>query len=88
MLYREIIAVCSEIHTNHIKTLCGQNVYLKTQPVPRIKHFSSRLQKQVSLCYIGKNSLFVLRQIQNKQTECGNSVQLLNVKTGGTFSNH
>jgi len=26
MLYREIIAVCSEIHTKHINTLCGQNV--------------------------------------------------------------
>jgi hypothetical protein len=26
MLYREIIAVCSEIHTQHINTLCGQNV--------------------------------------------------------------
>ena len=24
MLYREIIAVCSEIHTKHINTLCGQ----------------------------------------------------------------
>jgi len=28
MLYREIIAVCSEIHTEHINTLCGQNVEL------------------------------------------------------------
>ena len=28
MLYREIIAVCSQIHTKHIKTLCGQNVEL------------------------------------------------------------
>jgi hypothetical protein len=28
MLYREIMAVCSEIHTKHIKTLCGQNVEL------------------------------------------------------------
>jgi hypothetical protein len=28
MLYREIIAVCSEIHTKHISTLCGQNVYI------------------------------------------------------------
>jgi len=27
MLYREIIAVCSQIHTN---TLCGQNVELLT----------------------------------------------------------
>jgi hypothetical protein len=26
MLYREIIAVCSQIHTKHINTLCGQNV--------------------------------------------------------------
>jgi hypothetical protein len=26
MLYREIITVCSEIHTKHINTLCGQNV--------------------------------------------------------------
>jgi hypothetical protein len=28
MLNREIIAVSSEIHTKHIKTLCGQNVEL------------------------------------------------------------
>jgi len=26
MLYREIIAVCSQIHTKRINTLCGQNV--------------------------------------------------------------
>ena len=28
MLYREIIAVCSEIHTKHINTLCEQIVEL------------------------------------------------------------
>jgi hypothetical protein len=28
MLYREIMAVWSEIHTKHINTLCGQNVEL------------------------------------------------------------
>jgi len=28
MLYREIIAVFSEIHTKHINTLCGRNVEL------------------------------------------------------------
>jgi hypothetical protein len=28
MLYREIMAVCSEIHTKHINTLCGQKVEL------------------------------------------------------------
>jgi len=25
MLYMEITAVCSKIHTKHINTLCGQN---------------------------------------------------------------
>ena len=28
MLYREIIAVCPQIHTKHINKLCGQNVEL------------------------------------------------------------
>jgi hypothetical protein len=28
MLYREIIAVCSQIHTKYINTLCGPNVEL------------------------------------------------------------
>jgi len=28
MLYREIIPVCSQIHTKHINALCGQNVEL------------------------------------------------------------
>ena len=28
MLYSEIIAVCSQIHTKQINTLCGQNVEL------------------------------------------------------------
>jgi len=28
MLCREIIAVCSQIHTKHVSILCGQNVEL------------------------------------------------------------
>ena len=28
MLYREIIAVCSDIHTKYIHALCGQKVEL------------------------------------------------------------
>jgi len=28
MLYREIIAVCSQIHTKNINTFCEQNVEL------------------------------------------------------------
>jgi len=49
-LYREMIAVCSEIHTKHTDTLCGQNVelYINAQSVPRRKHTPSRLHKPVS----------------------------------------
>jgi hypothetical protein len=28
MLYREKMTACSQIHTKHINTLCGQNVEL------------------------------------------------------------
>jgi hypothetical protein len=42
MLYREIIAVCSEIHTKHINTLCGQNVgFVSVKPAGAyIYHFA------------------------------------------------
>jgi len=33
MLYSEIIADCSQIHTKHINTLCGQNVECRTYRV-------------------------------------------------------
>ena len=37
MLYREIIAVCSHIHIEHINTLCGQNVgFVNVKLVVRI----------------------------------------------------
>ena len=50
MLYRELIAVSSQIHTKHINTLCGQNVelYINIQSVPRSKHTPSQLYKPVS----------------------------------------
>jgi len=40
MLYREIIAVYSQIHTKHINTLCGQNVgfYVVKADVSQSKH--------------------------------------------------
>jgi hypothetical protein len=46
MLYREIIAVCSQIHTKHINTLSVQNVellnvkltvHIVTTGLPRVK---------------------------------------------------
>jgi len=34
MLYSEIIVVCSQIHTKHINTLCGQNAeFVNVKPV-------------------------------------------------------
>ena len=36
MLYREIIAVCSEIHTKPINALCGHNVELLN--IKRVVH--------------------------------------------------
>ena len=48
MLYREIIAVCSQIHTKHTNTLCGQNVellnvkltvHIVTTGLQRVKYF-------------------------------------------------
>jgi len=40
MLYREIIAVYSEIHTKHINTLCGLNVGLLN--FKRVVHILTR----------------------------------------------
>ena len=60
MLCREIIAVCSEIHTKHVNTLCGQNlellnvklaVHIVTTGLLTVK---SLLQKPVSQCCIGE----------------------------------
>ena len=53
MLCRVIIAVCSQIHTEHINTLCGQNVelYIKTQSVPRSKHSVSVIKTSQLILY-------------------------------------
>jgi hypothetical protein len=50
MLYREIMAVCSQIHTKHLNKLCEQNVelYVQIQFVPHSKNLSPRLYKPVS----------------------------------------
>jgi len=37
MLYREITGVCADIHTEHINTLCGQNVeFVKVKQVVQL----------------------------------------------------
>jgi hypothetical protein len=50
MLYREIIAVCSEIHTKHINTVSGQNVELVNVKVitgQQSVQFSSLLRQNI-----------------------------------------
>ena len=73
MLYREIIAVCSQVHTKHINTLCGKNVelYIKIQPVPRSKHSVSVIQTSQLMLY--RELIAVCSQIHTKQinTLCG-----------------
>ena len=82
MLYREIIAVCSQIQTKHINTLCGQNVelYIKIQSVPRSKHIPSRYKTSQLMLY--REIIDVCPQIHTKHinTLCEQNVELLNVK--------
>jgi len=40
MLYREIIAVCSQTHTKHVNTVCGQNVELLNVKLPVYENHS------------------------------------------------
>jgi len=75
VLCREIIVVCSEIHTN---TLCGQNVelYIKIQSVPRSKYSASVIQpSQLVLC---REIIAVCSKIHTKRinTFYGQNVEL------------
>ena len=78
MLYREIIAVCSQNHTKHTNTLCGQNVelYIKTQSVPRSKHSLSVIKTSQLMLY--REIIAVCSQIHTKHinTLCGQNVEL------------
>ena len=56
MLYREIMAVCSEIHTKHIKT----------QSVPRSKHSVSVIKTIQLMLY--REIMAVCSEIHTKQT--------------------
>jgi len=56
MLYREIIAVCSEIHTKHTNTLCGQNVELLN--VKLVVHIVTTYLRRVSVNFSFLKLLF------------------------------
>ena len=48
ILYREIINVCSQIHTKHINTLCGQNVELLN--VKLAVHIVTSVKRRTPVC--------------------------------------
>jgi len=86
MLYREIIAVCSQIHTKHINTVCGQNVefvnvkpsgtYVRIQFVPLSKHKVSVIKTNQLMLY--REIIAVCSQIHTKHinTLCGQNVEV------------
>ena len=55
MLYREIMAVCSEIHTKHISTLCGRNVELLN--VKMTVHIVTQCKKTTFLVLLGPHNV-------------------------------
>jgi len=61
MLYREIIAVCSEIHTKHINTLCGQNVEIFDACVKELQNATTSFILFVGLfvCPVNTRRIFV-----------------------------
>ena len=84
MLCREIIAVCSEIHTKHINTLCGQNVQLLN--VKLVVHIATtglqRVRSLLCQLMLYREIIAVCSQIHKKHinTLYGQNVELLNVK--------
>jgi len=67
MLYREIIAVCSQIHTEHINTLCGQNVELLN--VKLVVHIMANLCQRVDPTIINKSQNASPRDILSHQVQ-------------------
>jgi len=79
MLYREIIAICSQIHTKHINTLSGQNVGLLNfkpgdTPLSFMGHFSPKdiSHKHIIKCKLYHIILYNIRSlfVCKCQTDC------------------
>jgi len=60
MLYREIMAVCSEIHIKHINTVCGQNVeFLNAFAKLRKATVTFVTSARLSLCLFPTGRIFI-----------------------------
>jgi hypothetical protein len=82
MMCRDIIAVCSQIRTEHINTLCGQNVELciKIQTYSVSVTKTSQYGEIIAVC-----SEILINHIN---TLCGLNVVFVNVIPGGIYSYH
>jgi len=89
MMYREIIAVCSQIHTKHIHTQCGQNVELLNVKLTVYKDPDRTAQQTLSVSVTKTSHLMLYREIiavcsqihtKHINTLCVRNVDLLNVK--------
>jgi hypothetical protein len=79
MLYSEIIAVCSQIHTN---TLCGQNV-------PRSKHTIYLVYKNQSVNAVQWNNRCLFSDPhKTHKYAVWEDRRICNVKPGGIYRNH
>ena len=68
MLYGEIIAVCYEIRTKHIKALCGQKVeFVNVKPGgTSSNHWAVKRKYDVEEPHNVKMSLFTPMQVRGK----------------------
>ena len=63
MLYREIIALCSQIHTKHINTLCGQNLLLLNVAVHILTTGNQMVNKSsICVCVVNWTLFLFLKQ--------------------------
>ena len=60
MLYTEIIAVCSQIHTKQINTLCGQNVEFVNVTAGGI--YSDHWALEGYICYAQRSKTHIERE--------------------------
>ena len=80
MLYSEIVAVCSQIHTKHINTLCGQNVECRTYRAVKA-HFISVTKTSQLMLY--REIIAVCSEIYTKHIQyAAVEWNVLIVKTG------
>ena len=91
MLYREIIVVCSQIHTKHINTPCGKNVELLNVKLAVYKDPVRTAQQTHSVSVIKTSQLMLYREIivvcsqihtKHTNTLCGRNVEFLMLNLG------